>query len=335
MAVVKYVPPSSISKKQTAAATKNTKPCENPLFNNTKSAYYLWDTLMYWIFTFCGVSAVAAVLGISFYMVLSGLPAIREIGLAPFLFGTNWNPAAPQPSFGIFSMILSSFTGTLFSVALAVPIGVLTAVFLSELAPKRLYQAACPAIELMSGIPSVIYGLLGAVLLTPLIRKWENLLFRGSVSHIFTGGANLLSAVIVLAVMILPTIIHISEISIQAVPGGLREASLALGATKMETVFQVVLPAAKPGILSGAVLGTGRAVGEAMAVIMVSGNAVNLPLPFHSVRLLTTGIVTEMGYSSGLHRQALFSIGLVLFVFILFLNLLLESALKKGGGFHV
>ena len=279
---------------------------------------------MYWIFTFCGISAVAAVLGISIYMVLAGIPAI--------LFGTSWNPASPQPSFGIFPMILSSIAGTLFSVLLAVPVGVLTAIFLSELSPKWLYRAVRPAIELMSGIPSVIYGLLGVVLLTPLVRRLENFIFRGNISHTFTGGANLLSAVVVLAVMILPTVIHISEISIQSVPGELREASLALGATKMETIFKIVLPAAKPGILSGAVLGIGRAIGEAMAVMMVSGNAVNLPLPFHSVRFLTTGIVTEMGYSSGLHRQALFSIGLVLFVFVLFLNLFLESMLKKGGG---
>lgn len=287
---------------------------------------------MYWIFTFCGISAVAAVLGISIYMVLAGIPAIQKIGLIKFLFGTSWNPASPQPSFGIFPMIFSSIVGTLFSVFLAVPVGVLTAVFLSELSPKWLYRAVRPAIELMSGIPSVIYGLLGVVLLTPLVRRLENFIFQGNISHTFTGGANLLSAVVVLAVMILPTVIHISEISIQSVPGELREASLALGATKMETIFKIVLPAAKPGILSGAVLGIGRAIGEAMAVMMVSGNTVNLPLPFHSVRFLTTGIVTEMGYSSGLHRQALFSIGLVLFVFVLFLNLFLESMLKKGGG---
>lgn len=332
--MVKYVSQPSV-KERASITAENLKSCGNSLFTNTRSIYYLWDILMYWIFTFCGISAVAAVLGISIYMVLSGIPAIQKIGLIKFLFGISWSPASSQPSFGIFPMILSSVVGTLFSVFLAVPIGVLTAVFLSELSPKWIYRSVRPAIELMSGIPSVIYGLLGAILLTPLVRRLENFFFRASVSHTFTGGANLLSAVIVLAVMILPTVIHISEISIQAVPGELREASLALGATKMETIFKVVLPAARPGILSGAVLGIGRAVGEAMAVMMVSGNTVNLPLPFHSVRFLTTGIVTEMGYSSGLHRQALFSIGLVLFVFILFLNLFLESTLKRGGSSNV
>lgn len=306
---------------------RNTK---NPLASQGDCDF--WDTVMYWIFTFCGISAVAAVLGIFIYMMLSGLPAIREIGLANFLFGVSWNPTASKPSFGIFPMVVSSAAGTLLAVMVAVPAGVLTAVFLAEIAPEWLCRAVRPAIDLMAGIPSVIYGMLGAVLIVPMMRKAENWLFRESSSHLFTGGANLLSAVIVLAVMILPTIVHISEISIRSVPAEYREASLGLGASKMETVFRVVLPAARPGIVSGAALGVGRAAGEAMAVMMVSGNTVHFPLPFHSVRFLTTGIVTEMGYSSGLHRKALFSIGLVLFVFILLLNLFLEAALKRGDG---
>ncbi len=291
-----------------------------------------WDSFMYWCFSLCGLSAIAAVCGIAAYMVLAGTPAINEIGLFHFLLGSRWEPTAPQPAFGVLPMILTSVAGTALSVLASVLVGTLTAVFLEELAPNRLRQAAQATAALMAGLPSVVYGLVGATLLVPLVGKAENALFRGSSSHIFTGGANLLSASILLTVMILPTAIQVGGISLRAVPRELREASLALGADRTETAFKVLIPAARPGIVTGAVLGTGRAMGEAMAVMMVSGNAVNFPLPFHSVRFLTTGIVTEMGYSSGLHRKALFSIGLALFVWILATDLILEALVQREGG---
>ena len=297
--------------------------------------YRLSDSLMYWLFTFCGISAVASVLGIAGYLIWAGIPAIREIGLTHFLFGTSWRPTGPEPSFGILPMILSSLTGTALSISIALPLGVLTAVFMLE-SPPPVCQILRPLVELMAGIPSVIYGMVGSFLLVPAVGRLENLLFRGNKSHIFTGGANLLSASVILAVMILPTIIHTSELSLGAVPQELSEASVALGATEPETMFHTVIPAALQGILSGAVLGIGRAMGEAMAVMMVSGNAVNLPLPFNSVRLLAGGIATEMSYSEGLHRKALFSVGLILFVLLLLVGLLPEMFLKpKGGGKHI
>ena len=214
---------------------------------------------------------------------------------------------------------------------LGVPIGVLTAVFLAEVAPKPLAAIVKPAVELLAGIPSVIYGLLGIYLLNPLMYKLERLIFQGSTTHQFTGGANLLSAVIVLAIMILPTVINISETSIRAVPAGIKSSSLALGASHVQTIFRSILPAAKSGIVTAIVLGVGRAIGEAMAITLVSGSSVNVPLPFNSVRFLTTAIVSEMGYSSGLHRQVLFTIGLVLFVFIMIINIVLNKILKKGA----
>ena len=283
------------------------------------------------IFTVCGFSAAAAVFGITAYMIFAGAPAIGEIGLGEFLLGTNWRPTAEEPSFGIFYIILTSAVGTLLSVLLRVPVALMTAVFLAEIAPKRLYQIVRPAVELLAGIPSVIYGLLGSILLVPAVRLLENRIFAGSDTHQFTGGANLLSAVIVLAIMILPTVVNVSETALRAVPREYREASLALGATQMETIFKITMPAARSGVSTGVVLGIGRAIGEAMAIMMVSGNVVNLPLPFSSVRFLTTGIVTEMSYSSGLHRQALFSIGLVLFIFIMAINIVLNTVLKKGA----
>ena len=213
---------------------------------------------------------------------------------------------------------------------IGVPIGVMTAIFLAEVAPRKVADVVRPAVELLAGIPSVIYGLLGILILNPLMYKLELIIFKGSESHQFTGGANLISAVLVLALMILPTVINISESSLRAVPGHLRSASLALGATKIQTIFQVIVPAAKSGIVTAIVLGTGRAIGEAMAISLVSGSSVNLPLPFNSVRFLTTAIVSEMGYAAGLHRQVLFTIGLVLFGFIMFINVSLTRILKKG-----
>ena len=276
------------------------------------------------IFTACGFFAVLAVASITLYMIFSGTPALFKVGILDILFGTLWQPAAATPSFGILYVILTSIVGTFLAILIGVPVGVMTAVFLAEVAPKKL------AVELLAGIPSVIYGLLGILILNPLMYKMELAVFKGSSTHQYTGGANLISAVLVLALMILPTVINISESALRAVPGHLKSASLALGATKIQTIFQVILPAAKSGIITAVVLGTGRAIGEAMAITLVSGSSVNFPLPFNSVRFLTTAIVAEMGYASGLHREVLFTIGLVLFAFIMIINIGLNSILKKG-----
>ncbi len=283
------------------------------------------------IFTVCGFFAVLAVASIALYMIISGTPALLKVGILDILFGTVWQPTAAEPSFGILYVILTSIVGTFMAILIGVPIGVMTAVFLAEVAPSKVANVVRPAVELLAGIPSVIYGLLGILLLNPLMYKLEILLFRGSETHQFTGGANLISAVLVLALMILPTVINISESSLRAVPRHLKSASLALGATPIQTIFHVILPAAKSGIITAVVLGTGRAIGEAMAISLVSGSSVNLPLPFSSVRFLTTAIVSEMGYASGLHREVLFTIGLVLFVFIMIINVSLTRILKKGA----
>ena len=282
------------------------------------------------IFTACGFFAVLAVASITLYMVISGTPALFQVGILDILFGTVWQPAAAEPSFGILYVILTSIVGTFLAILIGVPIGVMTAIFLAEVAPKKLANVVRPAVELLAGIPSVIYGLLGILILNPLMYKLELIIFKDSTTHQFTGGANLISAVLVLALMILPTVINISESSLRAVPAHLKSASLALGATKIQTIFHVIVPAAKSGIITAIVLGTGRAFGEAMAICLVSGGSVNLPLPFNSVRFLTTAIVAEMGYASGLHRQVLFTIGLVLFAFIMIINISLTRFLKKG-----
>ena len=285
------------------------------------------ETVAQIVFTICAFFAVLAVVSITLYMIISGTPAILKVGLKEILFSTEWMPTAAEPKFGILWVILTSIVGT----TLAILLGVLTAVFLAEVAPKPLAAIVKPAVELLAGIPSVIYGLLGIYLLNPLMYQLERLIFRGSTTHQFTGGANLLSAVIVLAIMILPTVINISETSIRAVPAGIKSSSLALGASHVQTIFRSILPAAKSGIVTAIVLGVGRAIGEAMAITLVSGSSVNVPLPFNSVRFLTTAIVSEMGYSSGLHRQVLFTIGLVLFVFIMVINVALNKILKKGA----
>ena len=282
------------------------------------------------IFTACGFFAVLAVASITLYMVISGTPALFQVGILDILFGTVWQPAAAEPSFGILYVILTSIVGTFLAILIGVPIGVMTAIFLAEVAPKKLANVVRPAVELLAGIPSVIYGLLGILILNPLMYKLELIIFKDSTTHQFTGGANLISAVLVLALMILPTVINISESSLRAVPAHLKSASLALGATKIQTIFHVIVPAAKSGIITAIVLGTGRAIGEAMAISLVSGSSVNMPLPFNSVRFLTTAIVAEMGYASGLHRQVLFTIGLVLFAFIMIINISLTRFLKKG-----
>ena len=283
------------------------------------------------IFTLCAFLAILAVISITVYMVINGTPALFRVGIREILFGTAWKPTAENPSFGILYVILTSIIGTALAVLLGVPIGILTAVFLAETAPRKLAALVKPAVELHAGIPSVVYGLLGLMILNPLMYKLELAIFKGSDTHQFTGGANLLSAVIVLAIMILPTVINISESAIRAVHPSLKSASLALGASHIQTIFKVILPAAKSGIITAVVLGVGRAIGEAMAITLVSGSSVNMPLPFNSVRFLTTAIVAEMGYASGLHRQVLFTIGLVLFVFIMIINITLNSILKKGG----
>ncbi len=282
-------------------------------------------------FTVCALSAILAVVSITLYMIISGTPAILKVGLGEILFQTVWEPTAAQPHFGILYVILTSVIGTFLAILLGVPVGLFTAVFLAEVAPKRLAAVMKPAVELLAGIPSVVYGLLGIYLLNPLMYKLERAVFAHSKTHQFTGGANLLSAVIVLAIMILPTVINISETSIRAVQPGIKAASLALGASRVQTIFKAILPAAKSGIMTAVVLGVGRAVGEAMAITLVSGSSVNIPLPFNSVRFLTTAIVSEMGYSSGLHRQVLFTIGLVLFVFIMLINIVLTGVRKRGG----
>ncbi len=286
------------------------------------------------IFTVCALFAILAVAAITAYMMIGGTPALLKVGIKEILFGTVWKPTAAEPQYGILYVILTSIVGTSLAILIGVPIGILSAVFLAEVAPKRLAIVVKPAVELLAGIPSVIYGLLGIYLLNPLMYRLELFVFRNSAEHQFTGGANLLSAVLVLAIMILPTVINISETSIRAVPVQIKSASLALGATHIQTIFKAILPAARSGVVTAVVLGIGRAIGEAMAISLVSGSSVNLPLPFNSVRFLTTAIVSEMSYAQGIHRQVLFTIGLVLFVFIMIINITLNQILKKGGAEH-
>lgn len=282
------------------------------------------------IFTICGFAAVFAAASVTLYMLVRGLPAVFKVGLKEILFSGVWKPVAKEPEYGILYIVLTSVFGTGLAVLIGVPAGILTAVFLAELSGRKLAAAVRAAVELLAGIPSVIYGLLGIYLLNPLMYRLERKVFAGSQTHQFTGGANLLSAVLVLAVMILPTVIHISETAIRAVHPDIKAASLALGASRVQTIFKSVLPAAKSGVATAVVLGVGRAIGETMAITLVSGNSVNLPLPFRSVRFLTTAIVSEMGYSQGTHRQVLFTIGLILFVFIMLVNILLNHYMKKG-----
>ena len=276
------------------------------------------------VFLLLGLITVGCVLAITVYLVLSGLPAIREIGLWNFLFGKEWASTAADPKFGILPFLLSSVYGTAGAILLGVPVGFLTAVFLAKAAPPKLRAALSGAVSLLAGIPSVVYGLVGMMVLVPGIRKLFHL----------PDGANLLAGILVLAVMILPSIIKVSVTALEAVPPEYEDASLALGATREETWFRVSVPAARSGIAAAVVLGVGRALGEAMAVIMVSGNAPNMPSLFESVRFLTTAVASEMSYASGLQRQALFSIALVLYLFILLINAALNYFLKrdKEGG---
>ena len=280
------------------------------------------ELVMHIIFLLCGIIAVAFVLFISIYLIISGLPAIREIGLVDFLFGKEWASTAAEPKFGILPFILTSIYGTAGAILLGVPVGFMTAVFLAKVAPPRLAAVVRPAVDLLAGIPSVVYGLIGMMVLVPAVRVAFNL----------PDGASLFCAIIVLAVMILPSIISVSETALKAVPKEYEEASLALGATHIETVFRVSVPAASSGIAASVVLGIGRAIGEAMAIIMVAGNVANMPGLFQSVRFLTTAVASEMAYASGLQRQALFSIALVLFLFIMLINVILNTLLKRKKG---
>lgn len=279
------------------------------------------ETAVHGVFLLLGLITVGCVLAITVYLVLSGLPAIREIGLWNFLFGKEWASTAADPKFGILPFLLTSVYGTAGAILLGVPVGFLTAVYLAKAAPPKLRAVLSGAVSLLAGIPSVVYGLVGMMALVPGIRKLFGL----------PDGASLLAGILVLAVMILPSIIKVSVTALEAVPAEYEDASLALGATKEETWFRVSVPAARSGIAAAVVLGVGRALGEAMAVIMVSGNAPNMPSLFESVRFLTTAVASEMSYSSGLQRQALFSIALVLYLFILLINAALNYFLKRNA----
>ena len=277
---------------------------------------------MHGLFFLCGFVAVAFVLVITVYLVISGLPAIREVGLVDFLFGTTWDSDnKTNPQYGILPFILTSIYGTAGAIIIGVPVGFLTAVFLAKVAPPKVASAIRPAVDLLAGIPSVVYGMVGMAVLLPAIREAFDL----------RAGDTLLAAILVLAVMILPSIISVSETALRAVPREYEEASLALGATEIETYFRVTAPAAKSGIAAAVVLGVGRAIGEAMAIMMVAGNAPNMPGLFKSVKFLTTAVASEMSYAAdgSLHKMALFSIGLVLFVFIMIINVGLNVILKR------
>ena len=279
----------------------------------------LGETVVHGIFLLLGLVTVGCVLLITVYLVVSGIPAIRQIGLVPFLLDDTWDSTAAQPSYGILPFILTSIYGTAGAILFGVPVGFFAAVYLAKLAPTQVKSIVEAAVSLLAGIPSVVYGLVGMLVLVPGIR---------ALFHV-PDGASLLAAIIVLSIMILPSIIKVSITALEAVPQEYEDASLALGATPIETYFRVSVPAARSGIAAAVVLGVGRVIGEAMAVMMVSGNAANMPSLFESVRFLTTAVSSEMSYSSGLQRQALFSIALVLFLFIMLINAALNFFLKR------
>ena len=285
-----------------------------------KKTNHAFESVIYGVFLVLGLITVGCVLLITVYLIISGIPAIREIGLFKFLFGKTWASTAKTPRFGILPFILTSIYGTAGAIALGVPIGFLTAVYLAKVAPPKVKAVVSAAVSVLAGIPSVVYGLVGMLVLVPGIR---------SIFHV-PDGASLLAAIVVLAVMILPSIVNVSITALEAVPQEYEDASLALGATPTETYFRVSVPAARSGIAAAVVLGVGRAIGEAMAVMMVSGNVANMPSLFQSVRFLTTAVASEMSYSSGLQRQALFSIALVLYLFILLINAALNFFLKRS-----
>ena len=281
----------------------------------------VFETAVHGVFLLLGLITVGCVLLITVYLIVSGLPAIREIGLKDFLFGQEWASTAKEPKFGILPFILTSVYGTAGAIVIGVPVGFFTAVYLSKLAGKRVRAVMESAVSLLAGIPSVVYGLVGMLILVPAVRKFFHV----------PDGASLLAAIIVLAIMILPSIMKVSVTALDAVPPEYEDASRALGASPVETYFRVSVPAAKSGIAAAVVLGVGRAIGEAMAVMMVAGNVANMPSLFQSVRFLTTAVASEMSYSSpgSLQRNALFSIALVLFLFIMLLNAALNFFLKR------
>ena len=287
-----------------------------------KNKKNLAENIIHGIFLILGLVTVACVLLITVYLVISGIPAIRKIGIMKFLFGTKWASTAAEPEYGILPFILTSSYGTAGAIAVGVPIGFMTAVYLAKVAPPKVKAAVGSAVGLLAGIPSVVYGLVGMMVLVPGIRKLFDV----------PDGASLLCAIIVLCVMILPSIIKVSVTALEAVPKEYEDASLALGATDIETFFRVSVPAAKSGIAASVVLGVGRAIGEAMAVMMVAGNVPNMPLLFESVRFLTTAVASEMSYAAdgSLQQQALFSIALVLFLFIMMINAALNFFLKRS-----
>lgn len=287
-----------------------------------KTKNRLFENTVHGVFLILGLITVGCVLLITIYLIISGIPAICKIGFFEFLFGTEWASTAAEPSYGILPFILTSVYGTAGAVLIGVPIGILTAVYLAKIAPPKIKSVVTGAVGLLAGIPSVVYGLVGMLVLVPGIRTLFNV----------PDGASLLAAIIVLAVMILPSVINVSVTALEAVPKEYEYASLALGATPSETYFKVSVPAAKSGIVAAIVLGVGRAIGESMAVMMVSGNAVNMPSLFESVRFLTTAVASEMSYSSGLQQQALFSVALVLFLFIMLINATLNFFLKRNRG---
>ena len=280
----------------------------------------VFEAAVHGIFLILGLITVGCVLLITVYLVAAGIPAIREIGLGKFLLGKKWASTAAEPSYGILPFILTSIYGTAGAMLLGVPVGFLTAVYLSKVAPPKVKTVMETAVSLLAGIPSVVYGLVGMLVLVPGVRKLFGV----------PDGASLLAAIVVLAVMILPSIVKVSVTALDAVPREYEDASLALGATPVETYFRVSVPAAKSGVAAAVVLGVGRAIGEAMAVMMVSGNVPNMPSLFQSVRFLTTAVASEMSYASGLQRQALFSIALVLFLFIMLINAALNFFLKRN-----
>lgn len=285
----------------------------------TKTTVNVIEGFMHGLLFVFGMMSIAFVIFISIFLIVSGIPAIGKIGLINFLFGTEWASTAADPKFGILPFILTSIYGTLGAIIIAVPIGLLCAIYLSKMAGHVVAEVIRSAVELLAGIPSVVYGLVGMIVVVPLVMKIFNV----------PSGSCLLTSIIVLSVMILPAIISVSETSLNAVPKEYEEASLALGATYTETVFKVSVPAASSGIAAAVVQGVGRAVGEAMAVMMVSGNVANMPGLFKSVRFLTTAVASEMSYASGLQKQALFSIALVLFIFIMIIMFLLNFVFKK------
>ena len=281
----------------------------------------LFENIVHGIFLILGLITVGCVLLITVYLIISGIPAIKEIGLVEFLFGKEWASTAAEPKYGILPFILTSVYGTAGAILIGIPLGFFTAVFLSKVANKKVRAVIESAVNLLAGIPSVVYGLVGMLVLVPAIRK---------IFHV-PDGASLLAAIVVLSIMILPNIIKVSITALDAVPKEYEDASLALGATQTETFFKVSVPASKSGIAAAVVLGVGRAIGEAMAVMMVAGNVANMPSLFESVRFLTTAVASEMAYSSpgSLQRNALFSIALVLFLFIMLINATLNFFLKR------